>query len=78
TPEPTATPTAGPTAGPAPTSSPTAGPGLPGTGGPGSLPHTGFEAGLLGAAALALIGAGAVITGVRRRALAQREGAAAE
>jgi hypothetical protein len=77
-PEPTATPTAGPTAGPAPTSSPTAGPGLPGTGGPGSLPHTGFEGGLLGAAALALIGAGAVITGVRRRALAQREGASAE
>lgn len=77
-PEPTASPTAGPTAGPAPTSSPTSGPGLPGTGGPGHLPSTGFQGGLLGAAALALIGAGAVITGVRRRAVALREETAAE
>ncbi|MWV50807.1 S8 family serine peptidase [Rathayibacter sp. VKM Ac-2803] len=79
TPEPTATPTAGPTAGPAPTSTPTTGPGAPGHGGgSGGLPSTGFEGGLLGAAALALIGAGLLISGVRRRALALREGAAAE
>ncbi|WP_181135302.1 hypothetical protein [Rathayibacter sp. AY1D7] len=78
TPEPTATPTAGPTAGPGePTSTPTAGPGAPGHGA-GGLPSTGFDGGLLGAAALALLGAGAVITGLRRRALAQREAGAAE
>ncbi|PPG12891.1 serine protease [Rathayibacter sp. AY1E8] len=89
TPEPTATPTAGPTAGPGeptstptagpgePTSTPTAGPGAPGHGA-GGLPSTGFDGGLLGAAALALLGAGAVITGLRRRALAQREAGAVE
>jgi len=77
TPAPTGTPTAGPTAPPAPTSTPTAGPGAPGHGS-GGLPSTGFGGGLLGAGALALIGAGAVLTGLRRRALAQREAGAAE
>ncbi|QHC59679.1 S8 family serine peptidase [Rathayibacter sp. VKM Ac-2760] len=88
--EPTATPTAGPTATPAPTGTPTAGrrrpPRRPRRPPPdrarrarlGGLPSTGFSGGLLGAGALALIGAGAVLTGLRRRALAQREAGAAE
>ncbi|MHC2184902.1 subtilisin family serine protease [Rathayibacter agropyri] len=77
-PEPTATPTAGPPAGPgAPTVSPPPGPGSPGSGS-GGLPFTGFDGGLLGALALALLGSGAVIIGLRRRTLAQREEGAAE
>ncbi|MBF4461678.1 MULTISPECIES: S8 family serine peptidase [unclassified Rathayibacter] len=81
TPEPTATPTAGPAPTDSPSASPTAGPivgpGTPGSGS-GGLASTGWNGGLLGAGALALLGAGAVITGLRRRAQAQREGGAAE
>ncbi|AZZ48177.1 S8 family peptidase [Rathayibacter rathayi] len=44
----------------------------------GGLPSTGFDGGLLGAAAVALLGTGAVITVLRRRALARQEAASAE
>ncbi|QHF23576.1 S8 family serine peptidase [Rathayibacter sp. VKM Ac-2804] len=46
--------------------------------GSGGLASTGFDGGLPGACALALIGAGAVFTGLRRRGRAQRAAGAAE
>ncbi|AND15847.1 S8 family serine peptidase [Rathayibacter tritici] len=71
--EPTMPPAVGPIVAPG---EPTE-PGAPEHGG-GGLASTGFDGGLLGAVALALVGAGAVLIGLRRRALARHEVAAAE
>ncbi|QHC59681.1 S8 family serine peptidase [Rathayibacter sp. VKM Ac-2760] len=93
TPAPTAgasvAPVAAPTAGP--TDAPSAGPialsdaSPPSAGGsgapardPGGLPSTGWSGGLLGLGASVLIAVGAVLTGLRRRAIAQRRAASAE